>query len=67
MPPEVSDMVRELAVAGAWEIAPKQHRDARALFYEWFTHQQFSGFAGHCLDLRQPIARSQPPAYLAST
>lgn len=45
--------VRELAVPGAWEITPTVHRDARGLFYEWFTDREFTGLAGHRLDLWQ--------------
>ncbi|MBV9090394.1 MAG: dTDP-4-dehydrorhamnose 3,5-epimerase [Mycobacteriaceae bacterium] len=45
--------VRELAVAGAWEITPRLHTDERGLLFEWFTAQQFDGFAGHEFDLRQ--------------
>jgi dTDP-4-dehydrorhamnose 3,5-epimerase len=45
--------VRELAVAGAWEITPELHADNRGLFYEWLTDPQFQAFAGHRLGLRQ--------------
>jgi len=44
---------RELAVAGAWEIAPELHTDDRGLFYEWFTQRDFAQVAGHRLDLHQ--------------
>ncbi|KUI25767.1 dTDP-4-dehydrorhamnose 3,5-epimerase [Mycobacterium sp. IS-1742] len=44
---------RELTVPGAWEITPTVHADARGSFFEWFTDREFSGFAGHRLDLRQ--------------
>lgn len=46
-------MLRELAVPGAWEITPKVDTDQRGLFFEWFTQEQFSNFAGHEFDLRQ--------------
>ncbi len=50
----VSDMeVRELDIAGAWEITPKVHPDSRGLFFEWLTDRGFTGFAGHRLDVRQ--------------
>jgi dTDP-4-dehydrorhamnose 3,5-epimerase len=50
----VSDMeVRELDIAGAWEITPKIHPDSRGLFFEWLTDRGFTGFAGHRLDVRQ--------------
>lgn len=45
--------VRELAVAGAWEITPVVHEDARGVFFEWFTDDAFTAFAGHRLDLQQ--------------
>jgi dTDP-4-dehydrorhamnose 3,5-epimerase len=44
---------RELSIPGAWEITPKQHGDARGVFFEWFTDPGFQGFAGHRLDVRQ--------------
>src|ERR1700733_5697871 len=49
-----SDMqVRELDIAGAWEITPQLHPDSRGLFFEWLSDQGFTGFAGHRLDVRQ--------------
>ncbi len=45
--------VRELGVAGAWEITPQLHPDARGLFFEWVTDSGFTAFAGHRLDVRQ--------------
>ncbi len=45
--------VRELEVAGAWEITPLIHPDTRGLFFEWVTGTGFSAFAGHRLDVRQ--------------
>lgn len=45
--------VRELAIPGAWEIAPQLHSDSRGLFFEWLTDQAFTTFAGHRLDVRQ--------------
>ena len=44
---------RELAVAGAWEITPQVHTDARGAFFEWYTDAAFREFAGHRLDVRQ--------------
>lgn len=44
---------RELTVPGAWEITPTVHADPRGLFFEWFTDREFTGFAGHRLDIRQ--------------
>jgi dTDP-4-dehydrorhamnose 3,5-epimerase len=45
--------VRELDVAGAWEVTPQLHSDSRGLFFEWLTDTGFAGFAGHRLDVRQ--------------
>jgi dTDP-4-dehydrorhamnose 3,5-epimerase len=50
----VSDVeVRELDIAGAWEITPQLHTDSRGVFFEWLTDRGFTGFAGHRLDVRQ--------------
>jgi dTDP-4-dehydrorhamnose 3,5-epimerase len=45
--------VRELKVAGAWEITPRRHADDRGLFYEWFTDHEFRAITGHRLDVLQ--------------
>lgn len=45
--------VRELDVAGAWEITPRLHPDSRGLFFEWLTDRGFTAFTGHHLDVRQ--------------
>jgi dTDP-4-dehydrorhamnose 3,5-epimerase len=45
--------VRELDIPGAWEITPAVHGDSRGLFFEWLTDREFTGFAGHRLDVRQ--------------
>jgi dTDP-4-dehydrorhamnose 3,5-epimerase len=45
--------VRELDIAGAWEITPQLHPDARGLFFEWVTDSGFTAFAGHRLNVRQ--------------
>ncbi|QCQ93991.1 dTDP-4-dehydrorhamnose 3,5-epimerase family protein [Rhodococcus sp. SGAir0479] len=44
---------RELKVAGAWEITPKQFGDERGVFLEWFKEPTFTDAVGHPLDLRQ--------------
>lgn len=44
---------RELAVAGAWEITPRQFGDPRGVFLEWFKGGPFAEAAGHALDLQQ--------------
>jgi dTDP-4-dehydrorhamnose 3,5-epimerase len=45
--------IRQLDIAGAWEITPQLHADARGLFFEWLTDRGFTSFAGHRLDVRQ--------------
>lgn len=45
--------VRELSIAGALEITPRQFGDARGLFLEWFKAESFADVVGHDLDLRQ--------------
>ncbi|MEG3614325.1 dTDP-4-dehydrorhamnose 3,5-epimerase [Isoptericola haloaureus] len=44
---------RELVVAGAYEITPQQHGDARGVFLEWFKASVFADHLGHDLDLQQ--------------
>ncbi|MCK9794977.1 dTDP-4-dehydrorhamnose 3,5-epimerase [Isoptericola sp. 4D.3] len=48
--------IRELAVAGAYEITPKQHGDPRGVFLEWFKADPFADAVGHRLDLQQANA-----------
>jgi dTDP-4-dehydrorhamnose 3,5-epimerase len=45
--------VRELSVAGAWEMTPTVHADDRGAFFEWFTDASFTEATGHRFDLRQ--------------
>src|SRR3954468_6349747 len=51
--PEVQVDYRELDVAGAWEVTPRQHGDPRGLFLEWFGQAPFADRAGHALALAQ--------------
>lgn len=44
---------RELSVAGAWEINPRQLGDPRGLFLEWFKQSRFGQVVGHNLELKQ--------------
>jgi dTDP-4-dehydrorhamnose 3,5-epimerase len=44
---------RELSIAGAWEITPKQFGDARGTFLEAYKATAFEEEVGHPLDLRQ--------------
>lgn len=50
---ETSVDYRELAVAGAWEITPRQFGDPRGVFLEWFKEAPFHDAAGHRLDVAQ--------------
>lgn len=45
--------VRELAVAGAWEITPTVHADDRGRFLEWFKSAELAVRLGHDFHLRQ--------------
>ncbi|WP_069385667.1 dTDP-4-dehydrorhamnose 3,5-epimerase family protein [Cellulosimicrobium cellulans] len=45
--------IRELSIAGAWELTPRQFGDDRGVFLEWFRASDFAATAGHDLDLRQ--------------
>ncbi len=44
---------RELKVPGSWEITPKQFRDPRGAFLEWFSAPSFEDVVGHPLALSQ--------------
>ena len=45
--------VRPLAIGGAFELTPTQHRDDRGLFLEWFRAPTFRELAGHDFTLAQ--------------
>ena len=45
--------VRALRVDGAWEVNPRQNRDDRGVFLEWFKDEAFQEAVGHRLDLKQ--------------
>jgi len=45
--------VRELALPDAYEITPRQHRDDRGVFLEWFKEETFTAAVGHPLRLAQ--------------
>lgn len=44
---------RELKIAGAWEITPKQFPDERGAFMEMYKTDEFAGVVGHPLNLVQ--------------
>jgi len=45
--------VRPLAIAGAWEFTPVQHRDDRGVFLEWYKADEVAAAVGHPLSLVQ--------------
>lgn len=45
--------IRELSVAGAFEITPRQFPDDRGAFWEWYRFDALAEAVGHPLDLRQ--------------
>lgn len=45
--------ITELAIAGAWQIAPRQFDDDRGTFWEWYRFDHLAEAVGHPLDLRQ--------------
>jgi len=45
--------VRPLAIAGAWEFTPVQHRDDRGVFLEWYRADVVAEAVGHPLSLVQ--------------
>ena len=42
-----------LGIEGAWTFTPRQLRDDRGAFLEWYRHEALEAHAGHPLDLRQ--------------
>jgi dTDP-4-dehydrorhamnose 3,5-epimerase len=42
-----------LSIAGAWEVRPAQHGDARGLFLEWYRFDRLAEAAGHPMRLAQ--------------
>lgn len=45
--------IRELPIAGAFEITPRQFPDDRGAFWEWYRFDALAEAVGHPLDLRQ--------------
>jgi len=45
--------IRELSIAGAFEVTPVQWKDDRGVFMEWYRFDVLSEAVGHPLDLRQ--------------
>ncbi len=45
--------IRELKIAGAFEVIPRQLSDDRGIFLEWYRFDKLAEKVGHSLDLRQ--------------
>ena len=45
--------IRELSIPHAYEMTPRQHRDDRGVFLEWYRFDRLQETVGHALDLRQ--------------
>ncbi|WP_088319773.1 dTDP-4-dehydrorhamnose 3,5-epimerase family protein [Kineosporia sp. R_H_3] len=45
--------IRPLGIEGAWAFTPRQFRDDRGVFLEWYRHEGLAEHVGHPLDLRQ--------------
>ncbi len=45
--------IRELSIAGAFEVTPRQFPDDRGTFFEWYRFDALAEAVGHPLDLRQ--------------
>lgn len=45
--------IRELSIPDSFEITPRQFRDDRGVFLEWYRFDKLSEVVGHSLDLRQ--------------
>lgn len=46
-------LIRELSIPDSYEVTPKQFRDDRGTFLEWYRFDLLSEAVGHALDLRQ--------------
>jgi dTDP-4-dehydrorhamnose 3,5-epimerase len=45
--------IRELSIAGAFQVTPDLHTDERGSFHEWYRFDALEAAIGHPLDLRQ--------------
>jgi len=45
--------IRELDIAGAFELSPEVHLDERGVFLEWFRADRFHEMTGHPFELAQ--------------
>jgi dTDP-4-dehydrorhamnose 3,5-epimerase len=48
--------IRELSIAGAFEVTPQVHGDDRGAFLEWFRADRFTEATGHAFTLAQANA-----------
>lgn len=45
--------ITPLSIEGAWLFEPRQHRDERGAFLEWFKGDRFADVVGHPLEVAQ--------------
>ena len=45
--------IRELSIPDSYEITPRQHRDDRGLFLEWYRFDRLEEITGRSINLRQ--------------
>jgi dTDP-4-dehydrorhamnose 3,5-epimerase len=45
--------IRELPIAGAFEVTPRQFSDDRGVFWEWYRFDSLAEAVGHPIDLKQ--------------
>jgi dTDP-4-dehydrorhamnose 3,5-epimerase len=45
--------IRELSIPDAYEITPRQLKDERGVFLEWYRFDELESALGHSLDLKQ--------------
>lgn len=45
--------IRELSIPDSYEITPRQHRDDRGVFLEWYRFDRLAEHTGRSIDLRQ--------------
>ena len=45
--------IRELSIAGAFEVTPRQFPDDRGVFWEWYRFDALANAVGHPINLKQ--------------
>ena len=49
----VTMQIRELSIAGAFEVTPRQFPDDRGVFWEWYRFDALAEAVGHPIELKQ--------------